>query len=265
MIDSALAVLLLVSTIATVDNGIFTIDLGLVDGLRVGDRGDVYYELSVAADVKTVDVGEAEVTLARTRTAELRQLAQSEVRPGYLVRFRVPAERAELAAILEMIGDDSPEGMPGGESQRLLDAVVPDDPELQERLLSWLLDRRQSRELGAAVNAPATREMAPPMVDIAAGIYEIGLGLGRAEFFNQQPVFRVTLRSFKIDRRVVSLAEFEAAAPNRTPLAALGDVPTTSTSYEMAANHCASRGGRLPSEFEWEVAMKSGNVEGQKG
>lgn len=72
---------------------------------------------------------------------------------------------------------------------------------------------------------------------------------------DEQPEHPVTVPAFAMDRREVRLGDYRAFAPGGT--GAGPDHPVVGVRYEEAARYCAAKGGRLPSEEEWERACKA--------
>ena len=71
-----------------------------------------------------------------------------------------------------------------------------------------------------------------------------------AEFFNQTPRFEAELRSFRIDL---------------DPVSDVGGEIVRGLTYSEAESHCAERGARLPTEFEWEAAAIDGAIRVEDG
>ena len=69
-----------------------------------------------------------------------------------------------------------------------------------------------------------------------------------------------TVAAFCMDAREVSVAAFAAfgkpAVSGDCPVQRDGRVSVSCVSFSQAAGYCASRGGRLPSEVEWEFAAR---------
>ena len=115
---------------------------------------------------------------------------------------------------------------------------------------AWLATRR-------APPPPAPRAPAG-MVPIAGGTYRIGSDADPQA--RAQPMHAVTLRAFAIDRTEVTVGAYQrfAAATNAELPWGAGapdpQLPVTRVRWSEASAFCASRGARLPTEFEWEAA-----------
>lgn len=81
----------------------------------------------------------------------------------------------------------------------------------------------------------------PEMIVVPAGTYAIGVPFDAARYYNEVPRFHRRLGAFEVDR-----------TPKRPP--------ATGVTYEDAAASCRRRNARLPTEFEWEVAVGRGAV-----
>ncbi len=85
------------------------------------------------------------------------------------------------------------------------------------------------------------------MVRVAGGAYTVGADLGEARFYNQHPRFRVELETYWIDLVPVR---------NETGGHATG------VTFDDARQYCRGLGKRLPSEHEWEVAVRDAGIPG---
>jgi len=120
-----------------------------------------------------------------------------------------------------------------------------------------------------ARTALSRRTQIPTPIDfgmalIPAGYYSIGVDVGAA---NVRPAHRVRLAAFGLEKREATVADFRAfavATHAATPWAGEPpannhDHPVTGVYWSEAANYCAwrhPRGGRLPTEEEWEAAAR---------
>ena len=94
------------------------------------------------------------------------------------------------------------------------------------------------------------------MIRIEAGTYSIGEDIATARFYNQSPRFRKSLHAFWLDRWPVTQNEYSS---NSEQVPASG-APQTSASFVEARAYCESVGKRLPTEFEWEVAVSENRI-----
>lgn len=101
------------------------------------------------------------------------------------------------------------------------------------------------------------------MVLVPGGSYTLGADDGHRW---SRPAFTVTVDSFAIDRTEVTVreyADFVRSTGRPAPWSEVADstVPVTGVTWTEARAYCDWReeGGRLPSEFEWEVAARAGD------
>ncbi len=108
--------------------------------------------------------------------------------------------------------------------------------------------------LEAAVEPAAARVLPAPTVPIPGGSYQVGVDLAEARFYNQHPRFRIELEPFWIDLAPVTQQKLREVRPDPPTLDGAAGGLATGVAYQDAAEHCRRRGGRLPTELEWEVA-----------
>ncbi len=254
---------MLVVGILGVYGGEATLEGGLVDGLRVADRGTVLYELRVGSQRKTIEVGPAEVLMVDE--LEARAAVPAGTRSGYSVRFELPADRLALGEHLELASSrwTDLEGDALDKALRSwIDRVVPTAAGLDEAVIRILEERRagtaEGRDAGSESKPSPDVSGTADMVVIPAGRYLVGRLREEATFFNQQPRFEVELEAFLIDPVPVSRDAFPAVRTGLAVGSVLAGGHVAGVSWHEADAFCRSRGGVLPSEFEWEVAMGTG-------
>ncbi len=133
-------ILTLVVTILSVDHGVATVDKGRLAGLRAGDAGQIYYQLTVGAVAKRIDVAGGTLLEVEDSRSLLRIEGDATVRPSYLVEFEIPLSGAGPS--LESTGVDPA-------LQSLLERLVPGGLGLQAEV-ARLIRERQVRHAGGA-------------------------------------------------------------------------------------------------------------------
>ncbi len=243
---TAASAFVLVVRILSVEGSEARVEGGLLDGLRPGDAGRVYYELSVGSATKRIVVGPAQVVAANELAA--RCAVPENARPGYLVRFELPAGRVAPGELLRLARRRL-EGLAGGERDDALrpwvDHLIPPDAQLDEEVVRILRERRPGPAEGRRAD-PADRSTrqalaGATMIQVPGGRYLVGRALPAASFYNQHPRFETEIAPFLIDPAPVA---WQAERPD--------------PSWHEADSFCRTRGGALPTEFQWEAAMSAG-------
>ncbi len=126
--------LLLVATILSVQEGIATIDHGSLEGLRPGDSGVFFYELTIGEGTKRIEIGTGRLI----ETEETRSLVEItgdiDVRPGIAIEFRIPVSpdaREDLLRDARQAPARSPPTAGSTPSESMVDAAV------REVVLKW--------------------------------------------------------------------------------------------------------------------------------
>jgi formylglycine-generating enzyme len=109
------------------------------------------------------------------------------------------------------------------------------------------------------------------LVAIPGGCFQMGSQLGDPD---EQPVHKVCLSSFKMAKNEVRQKFFQTVMGYNPSQYVGGDLPVDTVSWEGARDYCKKMGLRLPSEAEWEYAMRGGtqgeyywgkNITGKEG
>ncbi|MBX7194840.1 MAG: formylglycine-generating enzyme family protein [Sandaracinaceae bacterium] len=116
-----------------------------------------------------------------------------------------------------------------------------------------------------SASKPAPLHCPPQAVAIPAGTFPIGTTRSQDFDVDEQPRRMVTLtRAYCLDRTEVTVGEWETcvragACPERKPFFAGDKLPMTNVDWHDARRACSFRGGRLPTEVEWEHAARGGD------
>jgi formylglycine-generating enzyme len=104
------------------------------------------------------------------------------------------------------------------------------------------------------ISADQTEPEWEPVV-IPAGCFEMGSELGDPD---ERPVHKVCVSSFKMAKYEVRQKFFQTIMGYNPSQYVGGDMPVDTVSWEGARNYCKRMGLRLPTEAEWEYAIRGG-------
>jgi len=272
------SVLMLVAAIVSAEGGVTRIDQGSIQGLEPGDRGQVFYELTVNGLPKRIEAGSAVVLEVAASSSSVQATPGTNLRPGYQIEIQIPTSRtnepppiepAELVPPIEPAEPGQPIEAAGPvPAEGLSFEPVPtgersSEPELPIEAAGPVpAEARPSEPMptGDHLSEPVP----PTTILIPAGRYSVGRDVPSAEFFNQTPRFEVETGALQIDRRPVTVEQYSTAGH----LSAGASNPTDhvrAITWSEAEAYCRSVGARLPTELEWEIAVQIPDVESPSG
>ena len=95
----------LLATITASQGDYADLNKGLIDGLRLGDQGRVFYTLKVDGAERTIDVGKLRLTGVDDFASQAVPEGAIQLKPGFSVSFPDVAERQTPAQLLQIASD----------------------------------------------------------------------------------------------------------------------------------------------------------------
>lgn len=288
-------VVLAVATILSVDGSTTFVDQGIAAGLRVGDRGAVFYELYVGERdrVVRIPVSRAEVLDVEESRALVHVPDSQSALPGFRVEIEIPSERLEPSVVQVALAEYRIGLGRYEQAQKHLDLAtlhllghplfsLPSRQELEviagsKRValaMQKVLALRATVQAGlgdvevATVDQevklavekkpdPVPRSVPGTMARIPGGTYQIGEPITNAQYYDQQPRHTRHFETFRIDRVSVTKVDYRVFRSEHV----FSDSPDQEFAvgliFDEAQAFCRWRSARLPTEFEWEVAVKT--------
>jgi tetratricopeptide (TPR) repeat protein len=271
----------LLAVVLSVSGSRLTIDKGLIDGVRAGDRGQVCYSLAVNENQKKlIEVIGCEVVDVDDHTAVVTMLGPARAQKGFFVQLSIPIERTSPAELMAIGRKRLEEGQLEAALtyfQRIKGAL-PSDPLVDsliteaEKRKKEQANQREAKQIQALI-AEAEKQIAAERFEDALAALERVLriapdnskALQLKETATREAYRRKTMILVRSGTFDIGVDLPEAKFYNQHPRfkAELNsfwvDIASTNLlgySYAEAEKHCRERGKRLPSEFELEAASQ---------
>jgi len=271
----------LLAVVLAISGGRLTIDKGLIDGVRLGDSGQLCYSLTVnQGEKKLIQMVECEVLEVDDHTAVVKMLGPANAQKGFFVQLAIPIERTSPASLTAIGRKRLDEGRLDLALTyfRRVKAALPDDP-LVESLIAEAQKRQreqaEEREQKQIQNslAEAEKRIAAEQFDQALAVLQ---GVLKVAPENPEALTLKGTATQQIERRRtmilvrggtvhIGVDPREARLYNQQPRyrAELNSFwidrrasNLLGYSYPEAEKYCQERGKRVPTEFELEIAAR---------
>ncbi len=130
----ATAFVLLIATVLSVDGDVARIDRGRAAGLRPGDAGVFYYQLTVGSEIRRIDVGAGTLIDVGEGHAVMAIAGGAEVRPQHRVELRIEVPRDQAEALLRRARPPEPADTPAAGSEAEASDV---EASVRDFVLAW--------------------------------------------------------------------------------------------------------------------------------
>ncbi len=271
----------LLAVVLAVSEGHLTMDKGLIDGVRAGDRGELCYSLTVNhGKKKLIEMVECEVLEVDDQTAVLAPVDPVQARKGFFVRLSIPVDRTSPSSLMAIARKRLEEGKLEAALRyfQRIKGALPSDP-LVDSLISETEKRQRERAdegeqqrlrlLVAEAEKQIMAERFSDALSVLDRVLEDSPENSRAQMLKRcigeevgrrKTMVMVRGGAFHIGLDLPEAKFYNQQPRFQTELNSFW-IDLTSTnllgySYAEAEKYCGERGKRLPTEFELEIASQ---------